>query len=929
MNHDHRLLASLCAAFALVAGCVGSDERPTDGGSLDLAAQAVTSSTRQFAGSYFNNVPLPDGRTSWSSVVVNNPNPTKATVTLTIRNNNGVTLATLTKEIPPGQYYNSYGQADWRAPASGSTGWVELSSDRPVVATNQITLRSGTSYDSPVSLSNNEPFLKSPSCRLLSTFFLRNWPSGKLNVTQWTDIKIVNPNTSTANVTVRVYRTDGVLHATVPVSVAKNSAWSSYESADLAWRNIPVTDSTHGGAMGWIEITSELLPVVASSQLAIRSGSTWNASPVLLDNTAFEAQGSTTLRAPLLLKGAQAGGDITQWTTPVIVNPNETSVTIKVIPHKNDGTTDPPSFTKDIPARAIWNAYNDPSWDPIALTHGWVEISTETQPIFGVNRLMLRDGPTKSSPFTLFDDEPLAQATSSQQFASLYLKKWPSHGTYTQWTDLVVNNPSTTSPVTITVRLRKADTSSDLTFFTWRIPARGSWRSWDHPHWLLLPESDPTNGRSLAWIDLTSTAPVTALSRTSLRNGSTATSTLTHFEDSLLQGNIGAACDPTGPAVFCPISTTESPAQLVQEFKELVIVNPSVVNNGRADSQQNGHWSFRWLMEQMVTPGTDPSDFVETWLSDGFAGGTLNNFSLTPRAAGQIVLGNWPRNPVTNKLDLARSPFVLLAIVNRVDLASGSGAGEGRFVFGLNLPTFSNAMTVNFEYKLPSSASRQVWAQRFHALGTLGFGEEYNARLQMITDEFTRRGADPSGVNGSPLGQLRTNERLSGMFHMNWQWREFQLIGGTPAKLQITTTKQTPHSSLNDPSRSELSTWLNQNSQAVLAGTAVVPSFLLGGESDEGLPWSRADVDPSVVNAFARQTCNGCHTGAGGDPKDAVIDNFYHISSRRPGGLDGTARLSPFMIEKEVPRREVFMKATLCAGNCSATATPTTSSSVH
>lgn len=934
-NHDPRLLASLCAAFALVTGCVASDERLADGGALDLAAQAVTSSTRQFAGSYFNNVPLPDGRTSWSSVVVNNPNPTEATVTLTIRNNNGVTLATLTKEIAPGQSYNSYGQADWRAPASGSTGWVELASDVPVVATNQITLRSGTSYDSAVSLSNDEPFLKSPSNRLLSTFFLRNWPSGRLNVTQWTDIKISNPNTSAANVTVLVYKTNGVLHATVPVSVPKNGAWSSYESADLAWRNIPVTDSTLGGAMGWIKIESDQ-PVVASSQIAMRSGATWNASPVLLDNTAFEAQGSSTLRAPLFLKGAQAGGTITQWTTPVIVNPNDTTVTIKVVPHKNDGTPDPLPFTKDILARATWNAYDDPHWKAIALTHGWVEIATEPQPfsterlpIFGVNRLMLRDGTTQSSPFTLFDDEPLAQATSSQQFASLYLKKWPSHGTYTQWTDLVVNNPSTTSPVTITVRLRKTHTSSDLTFFTRKVPARGSWRSWDDPQWLLLPESDPTNGRALAWIELTSLAPVTALSRTSLRNGSAATSTLTHFEDSLLQGNIGAACDPSGPAVFCPISTTSSPAQLVQQLKELVIVDPSVVNSGRADSQQNGHWSFRWLMEQMVTPGTDPSDFVETWLSAGFAGGTFNNFSLTLREAGQIVLNNWPRIPGTNKLDLARSPFVLLAIVNRVDLASGSGAGEGRFVFGVNLPTFSNAMTVNFEYKLPPSASRQVWAQRFHALGTLGFGDEYNARLQMITDEFTRRGADPSGVNGSSLGQLRTNERLSNMLNMSWQWREFQLIGGTPAKLQITTTKQTPHSSLNDSSRPELSTWLNQSSQAVLAGTAVVPSSLLGGESDEGPPWSRADVDPSVVNAFARQTCNGCHTGAGGDPKDAVIDGFLHISSMSPGGLDGTARLSPFMIEREVPRREVFMKATLCAGNCSATATPTTSSFVH
>jgi hypothetical protein len=335
----------------------------------------------------------------------------------------------------------------------------------------------------------------------------------------------------------------------------------------------------------------------------------------------------------------------------------------------------------------------------------------------------------------------------------------------------------------------------------------------------------------------------------------------------------------------------------------------------------------------MVTPGANPSDFVEDWITNGFAGAptvpTFNGFSLSQREAAQRLLEAWPRIAGTNKLDLTKPPFVLLAIVNRVDLASGNGAGEGRFVFGVNLPnsggpgSSAQRMTVIFEYKLPPSASRQVWAQRFHALGALPLPSEdvqsdFNARLQMITDEFTRRGADPAGVNGSSLGQLRTNELLAPAFQFPWQWREYQLVGGNPAKLQITTTKQTPHGSLNNPSdntTSPLVKFLNQNAQSVLDGTAVIPASMLGGESDGGNQWILTGVNDAVRNAFARQTCNGCHTGDGGSSTD-VIDGFYHVSSVRSGGPDGTAKLSKFLTSTEVPRREVFMKATLCAGNC-------------
>lgn len=105
MNYRITVPAASCAAFALAMGCVGGDNRLTYDESLDIEEQSVTSFTQQFASSYLNNVALPDGRRLWSSVVINNPNPTEATVTLTIRSNNGLEITpALTKKIPPDTY---------------------------------------------------------------------------------------------------------------------------------------------------------------------------------------------------------------------------------------------------------------------------------------------------------------------------------------------------------------------------------------------------------------------------------------------------------------------------------------------------------------------------------------------------------------------------------------------------------------------------------------------------------------------------------------------------------------------------------------------------------------------------------------------------------------------------------------------------------
>ena len=76
---------------------------------------------------------------------------------------------------------------------------------------------------------------------------------------------------------------------------------------------------------------------------------------------------------------------------------------------------------------------------------------------------------------------------------------------------------------------------------------------------------------------------------------------------------------------------------------------------------------------------------------------------------------------------------------------------------------------VIFEFELPveSMADLQALAQRWHDLGNLPFGEEYNAALQSITDELT-------------LGRLKhvnTVDEDASVFE--WNYRSFALVDGS------------------------------------------------------------------------------------------------------------------------------------------------------
>lgn len=377
-------------------------------------------------------------------------------------------------------------------------------------------------------------------------------------------------------------------------------------------------------------------------------------------------------------------------------------------------------------------------------------------------------------------------------------------------------------------------------------------------------------------------------------------------------GSEGSSEPETAPSAQAATRCPRSGVATVDTFRELMIVHPSVIGDARASSSTAGPWSFRFLAEQMAPLGVDPADFVKRWLEEWKVRTQVNGFAVVPRTRIQGIIDTWPKT-AAGKLDLSRSPFRLMAIVNRMDLRSAAKPnGEGRFVFSVLTPPgpggqFPRSFTVIFEFNLPADGGQTagVWADRWHALGTKKFGATYNDALQALTNAFAKRGSHPAGVNGSSISQVRANEID---LDSPWELREFHLDSASGMLLQA-TTGNSPDVSFRDVA-GPLTTWINDpaNRSAILAQTHDLPARFLGGQSQsDGIPWAFPDVEEPLRKAVATQTCNGCHNG-----EVEQIDGFYHISPSTPPGTAGQNNLSPFLKNVDLPGRKVAFQNVLC-----------------
>jgi hypothetical protein len=352
-----------------------------------------------------------------------------------------------------------------------------------------------------------------------------------------------------------------------------------------------------------------------------------------------------------------------------------------------------------------------------------------------------------------------------------------------------------------------------------------------------------------------------------------------------------------------------------------------------------GKWTFGYLMQQAA--GTqNPSTFARNWLAHWESAQTVNGFTAKRRSKiKSAIIDPWEKasGGPGKPLDLAKAPFRLLAIVNRIDLADslvygpGNG-GELRFVFGAVAqppaprkgqpapPCTPLRFTVIFEYDIRRAgclALRQ-WAQQWLNLGTLTLPSAgFNVALEALTDPIVQAGAAPSKPNGSALNQLRTNEiALPDLAQGTaedatfWDMREFR-IDSTGA-LKQTTVKQTPDLSRNKTK--VLVDYVNANAAQIVLDKHTVPlqfptpTPFLGANAlmqpatggAQGTFWTSPAktpiASPEARFHFSLNTCNGCHAGETGT-------NSMHISP-----LASPAVLSGFLTGTAVPDPDLAHK---------------------
>jgi hypothetical protein len=366
-------------------------------------------------------------------------------------------------------------------------------------------------------------------------------------------------------------------------------------------------------------------------------------------------------------------------------------------------------------------------------------------------------------------------------------------------------------------------------------------------------------------------------------------------------------------------------AFIVDPARELLVTATSVVDDPARTfdpctnaGTKGGAWTFAKLMRDMANQpasGIAAEDFVANWLASWNTVQATGSFDVPPRAEMMQLVSDWPKL-ANGKLDLERAPFRLLAIVNRLDLRTGSAyasgdAGEGRFVFGVVDQNATGAcaassqlpFTVIFEYKVPIGGCQAVhdYAAQWRALGDIALGDAaFNPALQAITDRFAAANAAPGQPNGSAIGQIRTNENA---LAPEWELREFKLQADH--QLHTVSPAQVPQTSLNNTP--QVADFITANAAHLALGAVDVPqkwplnngAAFQAGSSLNGPPviaWKGNTTTLGQAEArfhFSLGTCNSCHGREVQNPLALSRDTFLHVRPRAAGGVSS---LSTFLL---------------------------------
>ena len=339
----------------------------------------------------------------------------------------------------------------------------------------------------------------------------------------------------------------------------------------------------------------------------------------------------------------------------------------------------------------------------------------------------------------------------------------------------------------------------------------------------------------------------------------------------------------------------------IHRWKELVVVDPTLLADGADNTDPNAPWSFRRQLEWFAQSSERAPRLALEWLSEWTSLVEVGDDRapvVTRPGVQTMLLDPWQAlgtdAHAERGLPLEHAPFRLIAIVNRLDLALSpcdGGGGELRYVYAGEDPSTGASldMTVIVEVPYPLTRTAAEWARAWNAV-VREDSEGYAAALEELTRAIQDH-VDPARA------RLRTNERAFAP-EMGWELREFHRAeaedGLTLGQVPLASTPR------EDLPEGVLAAALNTHADAVLDGTLVLPSALQGGAASLRTPdfrWRVPEVDEELATAFSAGTCNGCHGGE----REALP--FQHIA---PGAASADpARLSRFLNDPDGGRDDL------------------------
>ncbi|HTV20742.1 MAG TPA: hypothetical protein VMG12_18790 [Polyangiaceae bacterium] len=357
-------------------------------------------------------------------------------------------------------------------------------------------------------------------------------------------------------------------------------------------------------------------------------------------------------------------------------------------------------------------------------------------------------------------------------------------------------------------------------------------------------------------------------------------------------------------------------------YPALIVIDADIIRGPlAANASADAPFSFRAQMEWLAGD-RDAIDFTQAWLEQWETVTTVGPAAapVVPRpAARRRLLEPWLGANAASSADAgaygtsspspangtppswANAPFRLIAIVNRVDLASDpcSTGGELRFIYtAIDVSTGAALdMTAILEVPYPSTRTAAEWARAWRDL-PFGGGSGYSEALARLVRDVHAE-ADPLRA------RLLTSEvELASAESPGWEMREFHLqIEGDRLGLVQTPLDRTPRA---DVDAARLSDHVLEHADEIRAAGARLPDDMQAGVAPLATPdfrWRVLGVSESLRHAFSLQTCNGCHGG------DAEPLPFQHVT---PVDLPGiSARVSRTLYAPDEPSDELRRRSLL------------------